>query len=128
MPLVFPIIRESTPEVPLTVRIIVSVVELLNVTEAAVISRPAVNVTLGGADVLNSNPEGVFSTSVIPVPAEMSILTPSTIEIGPRTVHAGETAFADLSAEILVPPVALVIVTLPKERPPTSNTDAHTKR
>jgi len=51
----------------------------------------------------------------------------SAIEMGPKTVHAGEVAFAALSAEMLLPPVALVTVTLAKDWPPTSRTQAHTK-
>jgi hypothetical protein len=130
MPLAFPIINESIAPPPplLTFRIMVRVVELLNVTEAAVISREAVKVTSGGADELNSKPAGAFSTRVTAVPPAMSVLLPSVIVIGPRTVHAGEAAFADLSAEILVPPVALVIVTLPKERPPISSMHADANR
>lgn len=51
-----------------------------------------------------------------PVPLLKSFLFPgfpSSIEIGPNVVHAGEVALADLSAEIFAPPDPGVIVTLP---------------
>src|SRR6266702_2877666 len=99
------------PPVPLTVSVTVIVVELLIATEAAEMSTPAVKVMFGGAEVLNSKPSGAFSTSVRFAPELKSNLLPSLMTIGPKAVQAGDVALAALSAGMLVPPAALVIVT-----------------
>ena|SRR5437867_6562187 len=117
-------VKRSVPPVPPTLRVTTRVLELLNETEAEVISTPAVNVILGGAEVLNSNPAGALSTSVKPEPELISLLFPSRITIRPSVVHAGEMALAAVSARILVPPVALVIVTVPQARPAIRNAAA----
>ena len=89
------------------------VVELPKPIDAAVMSAPDVKVMLGKAEVLYSKPAGVFSTR-IPPDALMSVLFPSRIVIGPSVVHTGKIAFAALSARMLVPPVAFVMVTAAK--------------
>jgi hypothetical protein len=94
------------------VRVTVMVDESVIATVALVMSRPLVNVTLGVTAVLNWNPAGVFSTRVMLVPIPRSVLRPSAITIGPREVHAGETAFEAVSAKMLPPPVAPVMVTV----------------
>src|ERR1051325_6715782 len=94
-----------------TVSVTARIVELLKAAEAEEISAPAVMATLGTAAVLNSNPAGALSTSFNPEPVEKSFLLPSVMTIGPSVVHAGEVALAALSAEMLVPLVAGVIVT-----------------
>ena len=91
----------------------VSDVEFVIANVAEVISWPEVKVMFGGADVLNSKPLGAFNTSV---PEPMSLFMPSRIVIGPNTVHAGERALAALSAEMLVPFVAVVMVTVATAR------------
>jgi hypothetical protein len=101
----------SVPLLAATVTVIVRVVELFTAIEAAVMSRPAKNVMLGVAAVLNSKPAGGFSTRVTAVPGSKSNLFPSSITMGPRVVQAGEVALAALSAEMLSPPLAGVIET-----------------
>src|SRR5207244_98755 len=90
-------------------------------------SCPEANVTLGGAEVLNSNPAGALSTSVTPEPAPKSGLFLSAITIGPSVVQAGLVALAALSAEMLVPPVAAVMVTEPNASLASNNAAAATK-
>ena len=108
--------------------VIAIVLELLKEIDAEVMSCPEANVTLGGAEVLNSNPAGALSTSVTPEPAPKSGLFLSAITIDPSVVQAGLDALAELSAEMLVPPVAEVMVTAPKARPARRNVVAKTKR
>ena len=114
------------PLVPPTVSVTVIVVELLTATEAAEISTPEVKVMFGsGTEVSNSKPPGTFNTRVRFAPELKSDLFPSRMTIGPRAVQAGEIALAALSARMLVPPVALVIVTVayapvPSKEAPTT--------
>ena len=51
----------------------------------------------------------------------MSPRYPTRIGMGPRGVQAGDVAFAALSAEMFVPPVAFVIVTVANEEVPSSD-------
>ena len=99
------------PLVPPTVTVTVIVVELLIATDAAEMSTPEVKVMFGGAEVLNSKPAGALKTRVRLAPELKSNLLPSLMTMGPKAVQAGEVALAALSARILIPPVALVIVT-----------------
>src|SRR6266404_3317976 len=113
------------PPVPPTLSVTVIVVELLIATEAAEMSTPDVKVMFGGAEVLNSKPAGALNMRVRFAPELKSDLFPSRTTIGPRAVQAGEIALAALSARMLVPPVALVIVTVayapvPSKEAPTT--------
>ena len=113
-----PIVSVSTLPVPPAFSVIARVVELLNEREAEVISPVLVKMRFGGADVLNSNPAGAFKTKTSAVPllklSRFALFT-SSITIDPKVVHAGKTAFAALSAEILVPFVPGVITTTADE-------------
>ena len=60
---------------------------------------------------MNSNPAGGLSISVTLVPARMSALLPSTMEIFPNVVQAPEPPGAAVLAEIADPPEAPVTVT-----------------
>src|SRR6266702_1609161 len=100
------------PLVPPTVSVTVIVVELLTATEAAEISTPEVKVMFGGgAEVSNSKPADAFNISVRFAPELKSNLLPSLMTMGPKAVQAGDVALAALSARMLLPPVALIIVT-----------------
>src|SRR5438045_6214420 len=104
--------------------VIFIVVVLLKLSEAAEMSAPEVKVMFGGAEVLNSNPAGALNISVTPEPVEMSDLLPSRMTMAPSDVQVGKIALAALSAEILAPPVAAVIVTAPNARPASRHTKA----
>src|SRR5438105_576078 len=99
------------PAVPPTVKVTVIVVELLIATEAEEMSTPEVKEMFGGAEVLNSKPAGAFNTRVTLAPELKSNLLPSLMTMGPKAVQAGDVALSALSARMLVPPIALVIVT-----------------
>src|SRR5260370_24772723 len=92
--------------VPPTFSVIVIAAGLVMATVAFVMSRPAVKVMFGIAEVLNSKPAGAFKTSVTPLLRAKSALFPSVMTMAPKLVHVGEEAVAALSAEIFVPPEA----------------------
>ena len=110
------------------VRVTESVLGLLKEIEAKLMSCPEVNVILGGAEVLNSKPAGVLRIIMTPEPEAKSNLFPSRIMIGPSVVQAGEDALAALSASMFVPPVAAVIVAVPKALCTSRNTVANASR
>ena len=100
--------------VPETVSVIVIVLESVTATAAPVMFVPAVTPMFGVTPVLNSKPAGVLRIKVMFVPTAKSPLAPSAMVIVPRVVHAGETALAAVSAEMLPPPDAPVRVTVAK--------------
>ena len=61
---------------------------------------------------LSCHPAGAVRIRVTLEPAEKSPFAPSEITILPRVVHCGAMALAALSAEMLDPPAAVVILTL----------------
>jgi hypothetical protein len=101
-------VRLSTFALPETDKVIVYVLESVTAIEALVISLPAVKEMPGVTVVLNSNPAGAFKTSV---PPPMSPLFPlaSVRTMAVSDVNDGVGAFAAVSAERPVPPVAAVI-------------------
>lgn len=95
-------------------------VDAVNDNEALVISRFELIVTVGAGEAaeLNSHPVGGVRMSVTPVCfAAKSVFAVSAILIDPRVVQPGLDAFAALSAEMFVPPVAGVTVTWEKADP-----------
>ena len=127
--MVFPIMKRSVLRLSVTVKVIVRVVESETATEAAAISNPAVKVMLGVTEVLNSKPAGAFRMRVIGEAENvMSVRVPSRMAMGPRVVQAGEVALAALSAEMFVPPVAFVIVTVANEQVPISDKSSTANR
>jgi hypothetical protein len=75
------------------------------------ISPPGEAFAVTNAAGLNFQPLGAISIKVTFVPTEKSVIAPSVRIIFPNVVKDGELEFSALSAEIKVPPVALVIVT-----------------
>src|SRR5882724_762097 len=107
-----PMVNTSTPLPPAeTVSEIPSVTLFDHKMLAAVMSLPELKLMLGTAFVLNSNPTGAFKANVPPPMPPLS-LPASVITIAPKLVQAGETALAAVSAEIPLPPLAAVTVTL----------------
>jgi hypothetical protein len=87
------------------------VLESVMATEALVMFRAAVKVTLGVTAVLNSNPAGVLRIKVMFVPTAKSPVAPSAMVIVPSVVHAPDPPVPAESAEMAVPPDAGVTVT-----------------
>ena len=112
MDVVLPIMSVSRRVVLLTVRVMVMVKASVIASEASAMLRPSVYVMLGVTAVLNSKPVGVFRIRVTFVPAAKSPLAPSAMVTAPSEVHAGEGAVAAVSAEMLPPPMAVVMVTV----------------
>jgi hypothetical protein len=103
--------NESRPLVPDTVIVTRNDVELITAADAARMSRPPVNVTLGVDATLKSKPFGAFRIKVTFVPTPMSFFFFSAIVIGPRVVHSG-VAPSDAKSESNVdPPLAGVTFT-----------------
>jgi hypothetical protein len=127
--MVLPIMKRSRLRLSATVKVIVRVVESETATEAAVMSNPAVKVMLGVTEVLNSKPVGAFRMRVIgEAETVMSPRLPSRTAMGPSVVQAGDVALAALSAEMFVPPVAFVIVTVANEQVPLSDESSTANR
>ena len=122
-----PKVKESAAAVPETVSVSVIVVASVIATAALLISRPAVKLTLGLTAVLNSKPSGAFSTRVTPEPAAKSLLAPSVRVIAPSVVHSGAGAFAAVSADRPLPPLAPVTLTAAKLLAPLLRTKPITK-
>lgn len=101
----------STKVVPLTLNVTVIAEVVMEEMVCPEMFRAAVTETVTAAAVLNVQPDGALIVSVTPVPAEKSDETPSFKTILPSVVYAGVVALAALSAEILVPPDAVVMVT-----------------
>src|SRR5437868_2148126 len=95
-----------------TVSVMVMIVEFVITNVAEAMSRPVIKVIFGITDVLNSKPAGAFNKSVRPVPLLKSCLIPSVMTMEPSVVQAGEAALAALSAEILAPFMAEVMLTV----------------
>ena len=72
---------------------------------------PGVKVMSGVTAGLNSKPAGTVRINLTPSPSPKSASAPSAMVIAPSVVHAGEAAFAAVSAEMPPPPVAPVTVT-----------------
>src|SRR5919197_6386294 len=102
----------SANEVPPTESVTVMVV-LVTAIEAAVMSLPEVNEPLP-APVLKLQPLGAVRMRVLLVPvAKSPLLAPlSAMTMFPSVVYCGDVALAALSADMLVPPLAGVTVTL----------------
>lgn len=111
--------RTSIPEMvsasiivfPLIVSWIVINDEVIDVTTAELMSFPGNSEALTAASALKLQPVGLDRLIVTLVPIEKSPTMFSVITTSPRVVKAGDVAFADLSAEMLDPPDAFVMVT-----------------
>jgi len=106
------IVKVSALAVPVTEKVTVAALVETEIMGEAEISFPVAAETVP-VDALKFHPAGAESIKVILVPVAKSplALLGSLITILPKVVNAGDTLFAALSAEMLVPPVAVVIVT-----------------
>ena len=86
-------------------------VEVTDVTEAELISFEVPADAVTDASVLKLHPAGQESLNETLVPTAKSVAVPSVTTTFPSVVQAGDAAFAALSAEIPVPPVAFVMLT-----------------
>ena len=87
-------------------------VAVADTTETEETSPPGAAETETKPAELNFHPLGAIKVNVTLVPTEKSAKAPSVMTIFPRAVKEGTVAFSALSAEINVPPDALVIVTV----------------
>lgn len=102
-------VNASIRVVPAVVTLRVRVVAVIPDTDAAVIFRDAVQVTVGGSAVLNCQPAGAVSTSVCG-PLLMSLFIPSVTTMLPSVVKPGEAPPTARLEQMFVPPVAAVTV------------------
>src|SRR5437867_501284 len=77
---------------------------------------------------LNRQPVGAVRMSVTPVPAAKSPLAPSGITMSLRVVNDEPAAFWAVSAEILVPPVAAVMLTAARAPAAPNKTNPSARR
>ena len=115
------------PTLKFTVILFAVTVVLLTVTSFAPPPPETLAPVAVPVPALNRHPLGAVRMSV-PLPVTKSPLAPSVMTMLPSVVKAGDVAFWALSAEMLVPPVAWVMVTAASVSAAPSKTEHRTRK